>query len=640
MPIDSKLLLDEKGRSEIHRCQSLRYHENTSTVGDAVKAQYERHELQKKLNQARKRRGQLKLALQNVIQKEKQPQSQSAIQIERVALTFDAESVGDYKQELSSLLKYVSKAEIDLKDLTHMCNDRMTYLGNCVLTNDLASMNANSNEAKSKLFAFDDVPKNFLKKDMAILDPLWCLGGYEPLRTVLQPAISSDSADIMTNIGCDLKQGLRLYTDSFLRNAMRGGGEFEEAENFIATSVVLHSTIYPSESIRMDAKQLHNIMGRKPLSLGPLVDESSKERNVDDTRKVSTPLFVGLHMMHQNNGFQDKSLPFGYIASSIVSQSQSSNHIIDKKRNRNPRIPNFAHVMERVEILLLSTSDVDESQMLYAHLTNTILKLFQSLLCTEMDFSNATNQNNVRTRIREISPSELLPCEASCIVVEGFLPTTKMTKSSSNQYIELGRVSYFTDYISRALNTKHDLKTKGGIVNLSDGSKFIHTIHASLCCFENIIGWMLENNASSVTINQVYDISQHNADSGKSCPKPHIEHRTLNNLKDVASWDGVLIPSLLAIHLRETDGLPVTDDSAKKVQGLSNNMHHFLPFCRKRSRNKHGKMVINTIKMSQILKHKQVGGTVCTNRVSNASPVGDGISKARINDGNKLDQST
>jgi len=135
-------------------------------------------------------------------------------------------------------------------------------------------------------------------------------------------------------------------------------------------------------------------------------------------------------------------------------------------------------------------------------------------------------------------------------------------------------------------------------------------------------------------------MSQHNADSGKSCPKPQIEHRTLNNLKDVASWDGVLIPSLLAIHLRETDGLPVTDDSAKKVQGLSNNMHHFLPFCRKRSRNKHGKMVINTIKMSQILKHKQVGGTVCANRVSNASPVGDGISKARINDGNKLDQST
>lgn len=138
------------------------------------------------------------------------------------------------------------------------------------------------------------------------------------------------------------------------------------------------------------------------------------------------------------------------------------------------------------------------------------------------------------------------------MIIEGYLPSKK-------EYICLGYVSNYTDFISRGLK----IKCGGG----GGPVEFAHLIHGKVCDF-NVLNWMLDHNIASVP------------------PSVMTQNNIIMDLKKTSHLEGIIIPKSIVqfippLHL---------DDRTSSGSRL------FLPFQREIVRGKAGKITTKEIR--------------------------------------------
>mmetsp|Transcript_12794 Transcript_12794/g.19833 ORF Transcript_12794/g.19833 Transcript_12794/m.19833 type:complete len:427 (+) Transcript_12794:2214-3494(+) len=172
----------------------------------------------------------------------------------------------------------------------------------------------------------------------------------------------------------------------------------------------------------------------------------------------------------------------------------------------------------QMDMFALTACSMDEAQRVQLQMVQQIIDFHQSLLLpltTRNEEEKHQSKPLLRTRIE--SPWHLLPCEASRIVIEGYLPppslttantTKKMNKKNKknptsstttvtgddDSYVVLGYVSNFTDYLSRPCQTKYGTSAKG------KDTEFVYTVHGILTRLSSTMNWMIVNNTVSVAV--------------------------------------------------------------------------------------------------------------------------------------------
>jgi hypothetical protein len=123
---------------------------------------------------------------------------------------------------------------------------------------------------------------------------------------------------------------------------------------------------------------------------------------------------------------------------------------------------------ERIEVFCLTGNTLSESNAMQLRMTNVIVGFYQSLIVADSDESPI--------RIRTATPPQLLPCEASRIIIEG---------SMENKLVTLGYASNMTDYSTRGCKTK-----------IGGSQGFCYSVHGVVCSIPETLEWMLGQNVT------------------------------------------------------------------------------------------------------------------------------------------------
>ena len=172
-------------------------------------------------------------------------------------------------------------------------------------------------------------------------------------------------------------------------------------------------------------------------------------------------------LLHQGKTYWDRQLLVGHV----VTTTSSSSLLLDKRElarvdsfKRDKKRSWFQQTTgERIEVFCLTGNTLGESNAMQLRMANAIVDFYQSLLVADND--------EPRLRIRTATPPQLLPCEASRVIIEG---------SMAKNLVTLGYVSNMTDYSTRGCKTK-----VGGSLG------FCHMVHGVVCGIPETLEWML-----------------------------------------------------------------------------------------------------------------------------------------------------
>lgn len=277
------------------------------------------------------------------------------------------------------------------------------------------------------------------KSDELVINPLYCLRGYETISGVT----------VLTGTGAALAHSLCNYALQFLR------------QDPIFAS--FPRAILP-ESISSESSIAHSLIGCLPSGC-PFCDCTDS--------KIIAPSFVAASLLHQDKTYWDRQLPVGHVVTTTTSSSLA---LLDKRelarvysfKSDKKRSWSKQTTGERIEVFCLTGSTLGESIAMQLRMANVIVEFYQSLLVADND--------EPPLRIRTATPPQLLPCEASRVIIEGSL---------EKKLVTLGYVSNMTDYSSRGCKTKI-----GGSLG------FCYTVHGVVCSIPETLEWMLGQNVT------------------------------------------------------------------------------------------------------------------------------------------------
>ena len=417
--IDLRLLRDSKeegGNIEIVKHWQRLRKLDTEVVDQVSSLDADRRRILKELNLCRCQKGSIK------------SRSESS--------TIDIEAL---KDRISSLEKVLGAVQSDL-------DVKLSCIGNFV------------DEDADKFLDIDfNNSSNEKPKKLPIIDPLWCIGGYE--------IYDSSNKASLSGVGVLIARGLVDYAIYLL----------SEKEN--------HTKIYPPS--QMVSTDCLNILGRRKSG-------NSYDLAVSQSTLMTIPTQLGTSLLHRGKFIPERSLPYKFCA--IASDSQylinslnRERNCLDEQVNRSNLIrcsfntrkkqkkgtvelPSFAHPTDNVESIIFCSSDLDTSRKVQNGLLNLALNFYRSL--------------NISCRVVKVPFDTLLPCESSCFLIEGYIPM-------SDAYLTIGHVGNYLDYVSR------DLKIRCGTKKIDNIEKyFVHTSSLSLCRIENLLPAVIECNAS------------------------------------------------------------------------------------------------------------------------------------------------
>ena len=243
------------------------------------------------------------------------------------------------------------------------------------------------------------------------------------------------------------------------------------------------------------------------------------------------PSYLAIALMNQDKIFSEKTLPCTYFIQTCGGSDE---------------ISEFVHKTESLELLSFTVNNLHISRQFQNDLTQMILDFYCTLLCSKKELQRSvslvTTSKEQPLRVRVLTPCELDMNECRRVVVEGYIP-------SKEQFVELARVSNYTDFISRQFK----IKCVGGNAQSTD---YVHMIKCTLLQ-ETAIRWVVENNLSHFHGN-------HNHES--DCMKSSIVK-------------GIVVPSVLTPFIT-------------KRKTCSENCIIFLPFVREITKGKGGKVKV------------------------------------------------
>mmetsp|Transcript_10783 Transcript_10783/g.17864 ORF Transcript_10783/g.17864 Transcript_10783/m.17864 type:complete len:528 (-) Transcript_10783:624-2207(-) len=274
-----------------------------------------------------------------------------------------------------------------------------------------------------------------------VLDPVFCLGGHEKLQIEGPSSFTTLSGHV-----AELARAITTYSIFQFKG-----------ERFPLASL--------PESIPLSADVAHLLLGCQP-----------RDCQICASRQQQFPSFLAASMLHRGKIYWDRALPRGTVCLT------TNQHLWDRKEST--RLDSFNHTKrkwfeevksEQVGFLGMTICTLEDSRKLQLELADRIVGLHMSLLAAS-DGLNLTNPRHEQmVRKRSISPSQLQPCEASRIVVEGYL---------QGEYVCLGMVSNTTDFLSRAMKTRC-----GG-----SHVEYVHSVYATCCSVNETLEWLVQNN--------------------------------------------------------------------------------------------------------------------------------------------------
>ena len=278
------------------------------------------------------------------------------------------------------------------------------------------------------------------RKSRVNQDPIFCIGGYESISH------DKESATELTGPGLQLSRSIIDVGLAFFQTKETG----------------LRELTIP---LSMKESDLHSLLGCQPTSV-PCPQVS-----------IAAPSFVRQALEEKSRTYWDSQLPRKRLF--LVSDSNPSQNLSEEQRIASfgrHTTRNWFHRCKasRVELSIMTTPRLEESRKAQRMLADQIKDLFESLLVTHTPLL-VSERLDSPVRISSVSPSELMPCEASRLLVQGFL---------CGEYATLGYVSNFGDYLSR------DLKIRCGGAT----GEFVHMVHGALCSSAEILEWIGHNN--------------------------------------------------------------------------------------------------------------------------------------------------
>jgi len=451
-------IVDEVKRWQLARCCSFQNDQNVVQVEEFVaRIQILDMERRKTLRNHNDQRARLN-ALQKSLapKKKKDSQHHEDISVKKEIIRDEIKNL-----KLETLPSLSDKLDLQSKRL----QEELYKIGNLVDDEDLTVDGLDPvqmNQNRGVVIGQDN--------EFCLLDPLFCIGGYEKLEYPLgtkESVTKSKRKKYLTGVGSDLAYSMLSYGKEFFRKHERSGKDVK--------------TIHAPESILLPNQTAHETMGcTAPCELNG--EESSCNICTNDSDQIKVPSFVALASMHQNKSYSERMLPQVYL---------SSTQCLDQADKNNEQTSQFSHPIERLQIFAISTSNLTMSRSLCDEFAHAIKDLYLSLLSSshtggdnEVEISSFSKEHPLR--VRTLQTSSLEKNEARKIVVEGYMPSMK-------KYIVLGHVSNSTDFISRAFKIKC-----GGSKLQGQGVEYTHLIHGVICDGGVALSWFLENNIATL----------------------------------------------------------------------------------------------------------------------------------------------
>ena len=431
---------------------------------------------------------------------------------------------------------------------------------------------------------------------------------------------------------------------------------------------LLSKTILSNKALSCHICNLKNNFNKSNVNVKTNEQVCDLDRNAP---KIRLPSYVTFSMFHQDQNYSENVLPLKYISIIPYNAYTSTNHFktngikfgtpqnnddsisMLKTKTKHATFPEYSHPVNQLHLFALCACDLYSSRQIQYQFVNHILDFHESLIVgnfemnTNKEGMKASSQDELWERyipfskkqketnhtfpplLRAYSLSslhneqkkanynysthiQLQPNEASRIIIEGYLP-------SINDYIELGHVSNFTDYISRSLNTKF-----GGGSNLKGihGNirhiEYVHSIYGIFAPFSTSIAWMLENNLVCAKKEK----RGNTLSSSKTNNIKEMEASKDDNAEEINVADGIVLPSNLVLPYRHMWGEKyfyqwekhpkITLDSFRMnmVEKINDYDEYgfVIPFKRRKFYTKHGKPITRLLNKCSLLHDHYIFG--------------------------------
>lgn len=438
------------------------------------------------------------------------------------------------QSEIQQLQMDLPRVTKEFDDLDHLVNYNLSCLANIVDNAEFPSRNVEKFSETRGVQIHKDWNESFS-------DPLFCLGGCENL-SVLQTTMKNVSTNgsvsfkkgtsILTGPGSDIYTGLFVYGKRYFFSIDSVVQTMHLPKNIALPASIAHGAFGCTEGYRQHFQRDHGPI-RKPCQI------CSHE-------EVRVPSFLILALMNQNKIFSEKSLPCTYIMEECSARDD---------------ISEFVHETKHLELLSFTVNNLRISRQHQNDLGGMILDFYQTLLCSQTELQSSvslvTTSKEQPLRVRVLPSCDLEMNECRRIVVEGHVPSKK-------GFVELARVSNYTDYMSRQFK----IKCVGGNAQSTD---YVHMIKSTLLQ-ETTLRWVIENNLSQF----------------------HTHHES-DCATTLSIVPGIAVPSVLAPFV------------TNRKTCCSENGILFLPFIREITKGKGGKMkVIPTKHISEEMFAKRL----------------------------------
>ena len=238
---------------------------------------------------------------------------------------------------------------------------------------------------------------------------------------------------------------------------------------------------------------LHQMLGcTTPTTCCVCLNEAINDPN---TLQLAPSWLGFLNLKYSDQMFGDKQLPkFVHYSVGDTSGDSATSKCPDQREKlqeesflNNQIFPAEARIEHTLhKILILTSSTYSDSRSAQQELAERLQSFYLSLLPAQADAICSPGRDVVRQRL--VAPPNLLPAEASRIVIEGYLPKFRTDKDGTillentetkreGAWIILGYLSNFSDYPTRACRIKNNQQ------------QFCHLIQGLLCNIPVTMCW-------------------------------------------------------------------------------------------------------------------------------------------------------
>ena len=184
-----------------------------------------------------------------------------------------------------------------------------------------------------------------------------------------------------------------------------------------------------------------------------------------------------LRLQYTDQTIGDKQLP-SVLHFRVRRTRDSASTMLDAREQLREKSSSFLPAAKGMEstihnILILTSSTYVDSRTAQKEWIKRLSDYYLSLLPDDCE----NPKQHVRQRV--VTPSDLLPAEASRVVVEGHLPAT-------DQWILLAYISNFSDFPSRACRIKNNQQ------------QFCHVLQGTLCSVPETMCWQASHSKGSL----------------------------------------------------------------------------------------------------------------------------------------------